>query len=121
MQFLKRVLTIILGGLTVVLVALLFAFLSLRVAIHGREVAVPNLAGLSDADAASAARDLGINLSVENRFYSPDHRAQPYSLAVAGRRLPRPPRLAGPRHGVARPHKESPSPTSPAKLIALHP
>jgi len=68
---LQRVFTIVLGGLAALLVALSFAFLSLRVAIHGREVAVPNLAGLSDADAASAARDLGINLSVENRFYSP--------------------------------------------------
>jgi beta-lactam-binding protein with PASTA domain len=43
----------------------------MRMAIHGREVAVPNLAGLSDADAAAAAKDLGLNLSIENRFYSP--------------------------------------------------
>jgi beta-lactam-binding protein with PASTA domain len=68
---LRRIVTIVLGGVAVLLVALLFAFLSLRVAIHGREVAVPNLAGLSDADAGQAARDFGLNLSVENRFYSP--------------------------------------------------
>ena len=54
-----------------VCVAVACAFLSLRIAIHGREVAVPNLAGLSDAQAASVAKDLGLNLSVENRFYSP--------------------------------------------------
>ncbi len=46
------------------------AFAAMRLAIHGREVTVPNLANLSDADAASAARGLGLNLSVENRFYS---------------------------------------------------
>ncbi len=52
-------------------VALLAAFLALRLAIHGREVAVPNLAGMSDSEAADAAKKLGLNLSVENRFYSP--------------------------------------------------
>jgi beta-lactam-binding protein with PASTA domain len=71
LRSIQRVFTIVLGATAVVFVVLLFAFLALRVAIHGREVAVPNLAGLSDADAASAARDLGLNLTVENRFYSP--------------------------------------------------
>ncbi len=51
-------------------VAVLAAFFSMRLAIHGREVVVPNLAGKSDADAAAAAKSLGLNLSVENRFYS---------------------------------------------------
>jgi beta-lactam-binding protein with PASTA domain len=68
---LKRASTIILGALAMICVAVVCAFVSLRIAIHGREVVVPNLAGLSDADAASAAKDLGLNLSVENRFYSP--------------------------------------------------
>jgi len=66
----KRFFTVILGTLAVILVVLVFAFFSLRIAIHGREVAVPNLSGLSDADAADAAKELGLNLSVENRFYS---------------------------------------------------
>lgn len=68
---LKRASTLLLGGLAMICVAVVCAFLALRIAIHGREVAVPNLAGLSDAEAASAAKDLGLNLSVENRFYSP--------------------------------------------------
>jgi len=68
---LKRASTLLLGGLAMICVAVVCAFLSLRIAIHGREVAVPNLAGLSDTEAASAAKDLGLNLSVENRFYSP--------------------------------------------------
>lgn len=66
----KRTLTLIFGGLLMLLVALISAFISMRLAIHGREVAVPNLANLSDADAALAAKKLGLNLSVENRFYS---------------------------------------------------
>ena len=52
------------------LVALVCAFATMRIAIHGREVAVPNLSGLSDAEAAVAAKRLGLSLSVENRFYS---------------------------------------------------
>lgn len=60
-----------LGAATAMMaVAVLCAFFAMRMAIHGREVDVPNLAGKSDADAASAAKDLGLNLSVENRFYS---------------------------------------------------
>lgn len=71
LQSLKRASTMILGGLAMICVAIVCAFVSLRIAIHGREVVVPNLAGMSDSDAASAAKDLGLNLSVENRFYSP--------------------------------------------------
>jgi beta-lactam-binding protein with PASTA domain len=59
-----------LGGFAMFAVFLLFAFLAMRVAIHGREVTVPNLANLSDADAATALKKLGLNLSVENRFYA---------------------------------------------------
>ncbi len=58
------------AGLLLALVALLCAFATMRIAIHGREVAIPNLSGLSDTDAAAAARKLGLSLSVENRFYS---------------------------------------------------
>jgi len=70
MHSLKRILVILLGGLAMLAVAVLGAYLSMRVAIHGREVAVPNLAGLSDEDAAAATKDQGLNLSIENRFYS---------------------------------------------------
>ena len=71
LRSIRRVVTIVLGTVAVLAVVVLFAFLALRIAIHGREVPVPNLADLSDADAAAAARDLGLNLSVENRFYAP--------------------------------------------------
>ena len=66
----KRILSILFGSLAMFVIAVLAAFGSLRLAIHGREVNVPSLAGLSDQDAADAAKKLGLNLSVENRFYS---------------------------------------------------
>ena len=46
------------------------AFAALRIAIHGREVTVPNLTNVSDGDADLALKKLGLNLSVENRFYA---------------------------------------------------
>ncbi len=73
------------------LVALLAASATLRLFIHGREVVVPNLTNLSDEDAAKAADKLGLNLSVENRFYSaaiaPNHVLS--QLPAAGSRVRR--------------------------------
>lgn len=51
-------------------VALTSAFIAMRLAIHGREVKVPNLAGLSISDAGREASSLGLRLNLENRFYS---------------------------------------------------
>lgn len=51
-------------------VALISAFISMRLAIHGREVEVPNLAGLTISEASQAASAEGLSLNVENRFYS---------------------------------------------------
>ncbi len=65
-----RLLSRCMAGLGLALIVLLCAFATMRIAIHGREVAVPNLSGLSDAEAATAAKKLGLSLSVENRFYS---------------------------------------------------
>ena len=66
----KHKFKLIVGGLLMCLVALVAAFTSMRLALHGREVVVPNLAGRADDDAAATAKKLGLNLSVENRFYS---------------------------------------------------
>ena len=67
---LLRILRLSTAGLTIVFLVLICAFVTMRIAIHGREVAVPNLSGLSDSDAAAAVRKLGLSLSVENRFFS---------------------------------------------------
>src|SRR5690349_18800409 len=48
------------------------ALLAMRFAIHGREVHVPNLAGLTPAEAERRANAEGLVISIENRFYSAD-------------------------------------------------
>jgi hypothetical protein len=69
---LRRFFTFLLGALAMLTVALLSAFLSMRLAIHGREVDVPALTGLTVADAYRLASHSGLNLTLENRFYSAD-------------------------------------------------
>ena len=68
----KRFFNLLLGALAMLAVALLSAFIAMRLAIHGREVKVPNLAGLSLSDAGRAASSRGLRLNLENRFYSAD-------------------------------------------------
>jgi len=68
----NRFFNIVLGALAMLVVALLSAFITMRLAIHGREVKVPNLTGLTLADASKQARSLGLILHLENRFYSPN-------------------------------------------------
>jgi beta-lactam-binding protein with PASTA domain len=68
----KRFFTFVLGALAMVAVALISAFVAMRLAIHGREAAVPNLSGLTVSDAAAAAASQGLDLTLENHFYSAD-------------------------------------------------
>jgi beta-lactam-binding protein with PASTA domain len=56
--------------LVLLLVFLASAVLSMRFAIHGREVRVPALAGLTLAEAERATSADGLVLSVESRFYT---------------------------------------------------
>ena len=55
-----------------VAVALLAAITTMHFAIHGAEVQVPALKGMTVADARSQAAGLGLNLDVDNRYYSSD-------------------------------------------------
>lgn len=66
----RRFFTFALGALGMLAVALVSAFVTMRLAIHGREAAVPAVTGMTVADAASTARRAGLQLTVENRFYS---------------------------------------------------
>jgi eukaryotic-like serine/threonine-protein kinase len=68
----NRFFNIVLGALAMLIVALLSAFITMRLAIHGREVKVPSLTGLTLADASKRTRSLGLRLTLENRFYSPN-------------------------------------------------
>lgn len=66
----KRFFSILLTAMAMLAVALLSAFIAMRFAIHGSEVEVPSLAGLTLAEAAHTAGRLGLSLRLENRFYS---------------------------------------------------
>jgi eukaryotic-like serine/threonine-protein kinase len=58
--------------LLVVAVGLLAAITTMHFVIHGAEVQVPTLKGMTIADARSQAAGLGLNLDVDNRYYSSD-------------------------------------------------
>jgi len=58
--------------LLLVAVALLGAITTMHFAIHGAEVQVPALKGMTVADARSETSGLGLNLDVDNRYYSGD-------------------------------------------------
>jgi beta-lactam-binding protein with PASTA domain len=72
LRTINRVFNIVLGALAMLIVALLSAFITMRLAIHGREVKVPKLTGLSISEASKQARSYGLRLNLENRFYSPN-------------------------------------------------
>ena len=55
-----------------VAVALLAAITTMHFAIHGAEVQVPALKGMTVAEARSQTAGLGLNLDVDNRYYSGD-------------------------------------------------
>jgi beta-lactam-binding protein with PASTA domain len=58
--------------LLLVVVALLAAITTMHFAIHGAEVQVPALKGMTVADARSQTSGLGLDLDVDNRYYSVD-------------------------------------------------
>ena len=55
-----------------VAVALLAAITTMHFAIHGAEVQVPALKGMTVAEARSQTAGMGLNLDVDNRYYSAD-------------------------------------------------
>lgn len=66
----KSILRLFLQALILLTVMLIAALVTMRLAIHGREVAVPKVVGMSLRDAEKAAADHGLLVDVENRFYS---------------------------------------------------
>jgi beta-lactam-binding protein with PASTA domain len=61
----------VLLALVLLVVALLSALTAMRLAIHGHEVAVPDLVGKSPAAARIIAEQNGLELSVERQYFSP--------------------------------------------------
>ena len=59
-------------SLILLLIALFSALTAMRFAIHGREVRVPNLRGMSTLQAQETANGNGLIVTVEDKFYSSD-------------------------------------------------
>ena len=57
-------------GWGMLVVMLLFAGLTLRIALHGHEVTIPDFAGMTVGEASQAALKTGVDLNIENKFYS---------------------------------------------------
>jgi len=58
-------------ALVLLLVAMVSALTAMRFAIHGQEVEVPPLVGLTPVEAERAISGLGLQLSIERQYYSP--------------------------------------------------
>jgi eukaryotic-like serine/threonine-protein kinase len=58
-------------ALMLVAVALLSALTAMRFAIHGQEVQVPAIIGLTPSDAERAVAGFGLQIEVERQYYSP--------------------------------------------------
>jgi beta-lactam-binding protein with PASTA domain len=58
-------------ALVLVIVAMLSGLTAMRFAIHGQEVAVPPLVGMTPAEAERAISGLGLQMSIERQYYSP--------------------------------------------------
>ena len=67
----KSFFRLVLLALVLLVVALVSALTAMRLAIHGHEVAVPDLVGKSPAAARLIAEQSGLELSVERQYYSP--------------------------------------------------
>lgn len=66
----KRYFRLVLSILTLLAVMFFSAAITLRVALHGGEVAIPDLSAMTVAEASEAAIRSGLDLNIENRFYS---------------------------------------------------
>src|SRR5574341_1341093 len=66
----KALFRLFLQGLILLTVMLVAALITMRLAIHGREVAVPKVVGMTLRQAEDSAAAEGLLVDVENRFYS---------------------------------------------------
>jgi len=59
-------------ALVLLTVALVSALTAMRFAIHGREVTIPRLVGMTPREAGRALEDSGLQVVIERQFYSSD-------------------------------------------------
>ena len=67
----KSVFRFILLALVLIIVAMVSAVTAMRFAIHGQEVAVPALVGLTPPQAEHLVSGAGLQMSIERQYYSP--------------------------------------------------
>src|SRR5208282_3273552 len=58
-------------ALVMVVVAMVSAVTAMRFAIHGQEVQVPAMVGMTPSEAERAVAGLGLQIEVERQYYSP--------------------------------------------------
>jgi eukaryotic-like serine/threonine-protein kinase len=68
----RRFFQMLLLVLVLLTVALVSALTAMRFAIHGREVTIPKLVGMTPLEAERAVAVSGLEVVVERQFYSPD-------------------------------------------------
>jgi eukaryotic-like serine/threonine-protein kinase len=68
----KAFFRLILLALALLVVALVSALTTMRLAIHGREVAVPDLVGKTPTEAQRVAEQSELQVEVEQQYYSPN-------------------------------------------------
>src|SRR5436309_4646057 len=68
----ERIFKYFLLALMLLMVATLSALTAMRFAIHGGEVKVPKIIGMTPENAAAILTDRGLIMDVQDRFYSPE-------------------------------------------------
>jgi len=63
---------LVLAFLAIAMAGLVSAVVTMRLAIHGAEVKVPDLQGLTVSEAVHKTANLGLNLGIDNKYYSVD-------------------------------------------------
>ncbi len=63
---------LVLAALALAMAGLVSAVMTMHFAIHGAEVKVPDLQGLTVAEAVHRTANMGLNLGIDNKYYSVD-------------------------------------------------
>src|SRR5215467_9367579 len=58
-------------ALVLIIVAMISGLTAMRLAIHGQEVSVPAVVGLTPSDAERTVSGLGLQIAIERQYYSP--------------------------------------------------
>src|SRR6202044_3421492 len=67
----RKFFRMLLLALVLMTVALISALTAMQLAIHGREVAIPKLIGMSPSEAERTGAASGLQVIIERQFYSP--------------------------------------------------